>query len=105
MILCETRMRRFVSRGILPVGVLVLIGSCTYGLARTAGPGTAKPSGSDERLRELLIQRYEILQRAVKNSELMLKAGRMDIPTFLDLTSAMYRAQAAPRRNSDLSNL
>jgi hypothetical protein len=94
MIPCRTRNRRLVWCGVLPVCVVVLAGSYTYGLARAAGAGAPKSSGANERLRELLTQRYEILQHAVKSSELMLKAGRIDIPTFLDLTSAMYRAEA-----------
>jgi hypothetical protein len=73
---------------------LILVLVFAAGFASAAGPGAAKASGSNERIRELMTQRYEILQHAMKNSELMLKAGRMDIPTFQDLTSAMYRAQA-----------
>jgi hypothetical protein len=94
MMLCRTRNRRFVWCGVLPVCVVVLAGSCIYGLARGAEAGAPKSSGPNERLRELLTQRYEILQHAVKSAELMVKAGRMDIPTLLDLTSAMYRAEA-----------
>jgi hypothetical protein len=41
-----------------------------------------------------MTQRYEILQRAVKNSELMLETGRLDVPTLRNLTIALYRAQA-----------
>lgn len=94
MVLHRTQVHRLVSRGVLPVCVLALVGCFTYGLARAAGPGAAKPSASKERLRELLTQRYEILQRAVKDSELTLKSGEVDVPTLRRLTIALYRAEA-----------
>ena len=94
MVLCRTRMHRLVSRGLLPLCVLVLAASCAYGLARAAGPGEPKPSGPNERLRKLMTQRYEILQGVTKNAELMLGAGRVDVLTFQNLTAALYRAEA-----------
>ncbi len=94
MILCRTRIQRFVSRGVFSVCVLVLAGSCTYGLARAAGAGASKSSGPNERLRELMTQRYEILQRAMKNSQLMLERGLLDFPALRNLTLALYHAQA-----------
>jgi hypothetical protein len=94
VVLQRTQVPRLVSRGVLPVCVLVLVALCTYGLARAAGPGAAKPSASNERLRELLTQRYEILQHAVKDSELTLKSGEVDVPTLRHLTIALFRAQA-----------
>jgi hypothetical protein len=92
MVLCKTRQYRLLAGGLLPVGVLAL--ALVYGPAWGAGGGESKPAGSNERLRELMTQRYEILQRDVKNAELMLENGRIDVPTFQDLTAAMYLAQA-----------
>jgi len=94
MILCRTRMPRLVASSVLSLCVLSLTLVLAYGPARAAGSGKSKPSGPNERLRELMTQRYEILQRAVKNSELMLETGRLDVPTLRNLTIALYRAQA-----------
>jgi len=91
MVLCRTRMSRLFSRGLVPLCLLVLAVSCGYGLAR---PGASKPAGADERLRELMTQRYEILQRAMKNSERLLEVGRVNYPDHRNLTIALYRAQA-----------
>ena len=94
MVWYRAQVRRLVSRGILPLGVLVLAGLCTYGPARSAGAGAAQPSGSNARIRKLMTQRYEILQRAMRNSQLMFDTGRLDFPTLRNVTLALYRAQA-----------
>jgi hypothetical protein len=94
MVLCRTRIPRLASRGLLPLCLLALAVACTYGPARAAGTGEAKPSGSNERLRALMTQRVEILQRAVKNSELYLNAGRTDLLIHQNLLVALHRAQA-----------
>jgi len=94
MVLYKTRRYRLLAGGLLPVGVLALALVLTYGPAWGAGGGESKSAGSNERLRGLMTQRYEILQRAVKNAELMLANGRIDVLAFQDLTAAMYRAQA-----------
>jgi hypothetical protein len=41
-----------------------------------------------------MTQRYEILQRAMKNSQLLLESGRLDVSTLRNLTIALYHAQA-----------
>jgi hypothetical protein len=94
MVRYRTRAPRLLVRGLAPLCVLVLAASCGYGLARASGSGAPKPSGSDERLRELMTQRYEILTRTVKNSELLLEAGRVDVLTHQNLTAALYQAEA-----------
>jgi hypothetical protein len=78
---------------ILPA-MLVLTVVFAIGLASAAGSGKRPSANANERLRELMTLRYEILQRAVKNSELMLKAGRVDVEDLRNLTIALYRAQA-----------
>ncbi|MCL5279072.1 MAG: hypothetical protein M1376_04100 [Planctomycetes bacterium] len=75
-------------------GVLALAMAFAAGFASAAGPTTSKASGSNERLRQLMTQRYEILQRAMKNSQLMQERGLLDFPTLRNLTFARYRAQA-----------
>jgi len=78
----------------LPACGLVLAVVFAAGFASGAGSGQPQPAGSKERLRELMTQRYEILQRAVQNAKLLLGQGRMEVPTFQNLTDARYRAQA-----------
>jgi hypothetical protein len=41
-----------------------------------------------------MTQRYEMLQRMVKDAQLQMEAGRVDVPTFQNLTAGRYRAQA-----------
>jgi len=69
----------------------MLAAFCGYGLARAGAP---KPAGADERLRGLLMQRYELLQQMVKTEQLQMESGRTDVLTFQKLTDALYRAQA-----------
>jgi len=94
MVLCRTRTPLRLPCHLILSCVLVLAVVFAAGFASGAGSGKRPSANANERLRELMTQRYEILQHAMKNAELMLKTGRMDIPTFLDLTNAMYRAQA-----------
>ena len=94
MVLYRTHAHRLLSRGLVPLCVLVLAASCGYALARVGESGAPKPSGSDERLRELMTQRYELLKVSVKNSEQMLASGRVDIPTHQNLLNALYQAEA-----------
>jgi hypothetical protein len=64
------------------------------GQARAGGAGALQAAGSQERLRELMTQRYELLKSAVAQSELLLKNGRGDVLTHHKLTVALYRAEA-----------
>jgi hypothetical protein len=88
MILCRTRMSRLGVSSLLVLSLLGLAG------VLAAGSGPSKPAGSNARLRELMTQRYELLQVSVKNFELWLASGRVDIPTHQKLLDALYRAQA-----------
>ncbi len=93
MVLYRTRTRLLPCSLILS-GVLVLAMVFAAGFASAAGSGASKPSGSNERLRELMTQRYEILQRAMRNSQHMQERGLLDFPALRNLTLALYRAQA-----------
>jgi hypothetical protein len=94
MVLCKTPRYRPLASGLLPFGVLTLAMVLAYGPVWAAGSGESKPSGSNERLRDLMTQRYEVLKGVVKHSELMLENGRVDLLTHQKLTVALYRAQA-----------
>jgi hypothetical protein len=94
MVLYRTRTHLLLPCSLILSGVLVLAAVSAAGFASAAGSGEPQPAGSQERLRELMIQRYETLKALVENSQRMLEMGRMDVPTFQSLTDAMYRAQA-----------
>lgn len=94
MVLYRTRLHFVRSGSLLLSGVLVLAVVFAAGFASAAAAGKAPPAGSPERLRELMTQRYEILQRVMKESERMRERGLLDLPTMRSLTIALYRAQA-----------
>ena len=94
MVLYRTRTRRLLPGSLILSCVLVLAVVFAAGFASAAGSGKRPSANTNERLRELMTQRYEILQRAMKNSQLLLETGRLDIPTLRNLTLALYRAQA-----------
>ncbi len=95
MVLCKTRMRSLLSCALFPLCVLPMGMVLAHSWASTAsGSHELRPSASNERLRELMTQRYEILKVLVQNSERMLDAGRTDLLSHQDLTVALYRAQA-----------
>ena len=94
MILLRARLHRLLAGGLLPLCVLSAVVVLAVGYASAAGSGKPKPTRSDERLRELMTQRYELLKVSVKNSEQMLASGRVDIPTHRSLLDALYRAEA-----------
>jgi hypothetical protein len=87
-------MSRLSASSLLAISVLSLVAVFASGCASAAGSKEPAPSASNNRLRELMTQRYEILQRVTKNEERMLEAGRVDVPTFQRLTVAMYHAEA-----------
>lgn len=53
-----------------------------------------KPSGSKERLRELLTERYDILKQAVASVELFAENGRVDAAEWRSATIALHQAEA-----------
>ena len=94
MVLCRTRLYHLLPWRLILLGVPVLAVGFAAGFAWAAGADQSQPAGSKARLHELMTQRYEILQRAMKNAERLLENGRMEVPAFQSLTEAMYRAQA-----------
>jgi len=94
MIFLKAHLYRFLASGLLPLCVLSAVVVLAVGYASAAGSGKPKPTRSDERLCELMTQRYELLKVSVQNSELSLASGRVDLPTHQSLLDALYRAQA-----------
>jgi hypothetical protein len=94
MALYRTRMPHPVASSLLALCSLSLAAGCACSPACAARSNEPEPPVTNERLRDLMTQRYEILQRLVQDSERQLEAGRMDVPTVRTLTDAMYRAQA-----------
>jgi len=94
MVWCKAREHRLVTGGLLMLGLVSLAGLLAGGYTSAAGPDKSKPVAGQERRRELMTQRYEILQRTVKDAQRLIETGRIDVPTFQNLTDAMYRAQA-----------
>jgi len=90
----RVRKYRLLFWGLVSLCVLVLVMAWTQGQARAGGAGASQDTGSQERLRELMTQRYELLKSAVAHSERLLKDGRGDDLTHQKLTVALYRAEA-----------
>ena len=51
-------------------------------------------AGSNERLRELLLERYDILKRFAKSYTELLKFGRVEMSDVVNATVAMFHAEA-----------
>lgn len=94
MVWCKARKHRLVTGGLLGLGLVSLAGLLAGGYISAAASDEPKPVAGNARLRELMTQRYEILQRAVKDAQHLVETGRLDVPTFENLTVALYRAQA-----------
>lgn len=66
--------------------------ACGFAWAGASAP--ARAGGAEEKLRVLLTQRYETLQRIVENARLQFEAGRLQVPEYQELTADLYRAEA-----------
>ncbi len=88
MVLRETRKYLFLAAGVLPLCALTVLATHAW------GAGQPKASGSNEQLRVLMTQRYEMLQQMVKNAQIEVDAGRGDAAVFHHLTVRMYQAEA-----------
>jgi len=73
--------------GLTLIGLLALVASCLAGDER-------EPAGSAERLRALLVERHEVLKKAVANLQKFVDSGRADVLELSSMMTAMYRAEA-----------
>jgi succinate dehydrogenase/fumarate reductase flavoprotein subunit len=94
MVWCAAGTHRLGRSNLAALGLLSLAGTLAAAYAAAAGSGVPKAGGSEARLRELMTQRYEVLQRMVKNEQVEVEAGRAEIAALQNLTASMYRAQA-----------
>jgi len=77
---------------------LVITGLILIGLLLLAAPFVAgneqKPSGSEERLRELLTERYDMLKQMYASFQAQLESGRVDYVEWRRATFALHHAEA-----------
>jgi len=63
--------------------------------AAAAAEGQSQPqAGSNEKLRALLLERYDILKGIVESRKKWLESGRGTASEFMDVTIAMFHAEA-----------
>jgi hypothetical protein len=91
MILHRTREYRLTIAVIAAIG-LTALGMCLGGNA--SRPAQAASTPSDQRLRELMTERYEILKDMVKSLEIFFNSGRIDLSEWRDAHVALYKAKA-----------
>lgn len=91
MILDRMRERRFVLTAIAAIGLMVL--AMCIG-ADASRPTQAAPTSPDQRLRELMTERYEILKEMVASLEVFFNSGRIDLWEWRDAHVALYKAKA-----------
>ena len=77
---------------------LVITGLILIGLLLLAAPFVAgdeqKPSGSNERLRKLLTERYDILKSGLTSMEIFVENGRIDPAKWRSAVVALHHAEA-----------
>ncbi|HQN32616.1 MAG TPA: hypothetical protein PK019_04350 [Sedimentisphaerales bacterium] len=100
MILNMKRESRLVI-GMLAVIGLLALGASVAGNADRPGQVVQTPTnggpasvGSNERLRELMAERYEILKSQVESLEIFFSSGRISLWEWRDAHVALYKAKA-----------
>jgi hypothetical protein len=84
--------RKYHAHHVFTVG-LILIGLPLLAAPFVAG-GESEPSGSEERLRELLTERYNILKQMYTSFQAQLKFGRVDYVEWRRATFTLHHAEA-----------
>jgi len=83
--------RRFIHR-------CLMLTSISITLLLSAGPfvtgGEPEPAGSEERLRELLTERRDVLKQMLVKAELFVEEGRLDPVELRRATIALHHAEA-----------
>ena len=72
---------------------LILIGLFLLAASFVAG-GESEPSGSEERLRALLTERYNVLKEMFASLELSVEDGRADVAEWRSAAIAVHEAEA-----------
>ncbi len=91
MILYRVRERRFITAAIAAIGLLALA-TCIGGNA--SRPAQAAPESPNQRLRELMTERYETLKSLVESLEIFFSSGRISLWEWRDAHVALYKAKA-----------
>jgi outer membrane protein TolC len=100
MTLNRSRNIRLAVRAVTAIGLLALgaaVAGCTGSRAQPAripvGSGQ-QVAGSNERLRELTTERYEILKKILESLDKSFDTGRTPLPEWRDAKVALYMAKA-----------
>jgi hypothetical protein len=100
MSLSKRKTCRLVLIGLLLICLVVLSGwfgayrAQLLATARAAEGREQAQAGSEEKLRALLLERYDILKDIVESDKKLLELGRGDIKALQKATVAMYHAEA-----------
>jgi hypothetical protein len=76
-----------------PTPALISLGLFLLATPFVAG-GESGPSGSEERLRALLTERYEVLKGMLASLQLFVEDGRADVAEWRSATIAVHQAEA-----------
>lgn len=87
MIARRRHTRHFLTASLILIGLLL---TTTSFVAR----GEQQPSGSNERLRELQTERYNLLKEMFETMQQSLAFGGADLGDYRDATIALHRAEA-----------
>jgi hypothetical protein len=87
MISPKSHTRCLLIGGLTLIGLLALVASCLAGDERES-------AGSEERLRALLTERYDILKQRVASVQVFLEHGRADLTELGAAMTDMYHAEA-----------
>lgn len=98
MVLYRRREHRFVITAIAIIGLFAL-GVCIGGNPSRPAPAAPAPANGgtqtpNQRLHELMTERYEILKSRVKSLEVFFNSGRIDLWEWCDAHVALYKAKA-----------
>lgn len=98
MVMRRSPLQRLLTHKPALTSLLLLALPVLTGLFFLATPFTARgesePAGSEERLRELLTERYNVLQQMYASLQLHLKSGRADEAEWRRAALALYGAEA-----------
>ena len=98
MVIRRSPPQRLLTRRPTLTSLFLLVLPVLMGLFFLATPFTVRgesgPAGSEERLRELLTERYNVLKQMLASLQLFVEDGRADVAEWRRAAIALHRAQA-----------